>query len=111
MDKEVFSKKYNELWDKIRELQAEQLKLAEDYLAENQPYPIGTKVKITYPDGFLFQGKEKEVLGFVKEYELCYIDHEVYPIFGKIKKDGTMASYATWQIEWWRKPIIEVVKD
>ena len=103
MDKETFVQKTNELENILRETRTKLYELEKEYVATNQPFPIGTKVKITY------EGETQSTYGIVKGYQLCFED--VKPVFAKVNKDGSMHKTATHWLSWWRKPIIEVCNE
>ena len=102
MHKEEFITKKTELEDKISSLKSELIKLGQEYIDTNQTYPVGTKLKFTFTGG-------KVQYGIVKSYYLSWVD--VKPRLAKVKKDGTAHKTAEEYIDWWEKPVVEVVTD
>lgn len=102
MSKEEYIKSYNALTKQIDCLKRLRRELNKKYVDTNQPYPIGTKVKLTYKT---CQGKIID-FGIIKGYTICYED--VKPILSKVNKNGTPHKTATLFIEWWKNPTIEI---
>ena len=103
--REMYESKLDKLEKQMHDVKRQMRWLKQDYIRSNQPYPIGTKVRITYKeDG-------EELFGIVKGYDLGgVLDNEVRPIVAKVRKDGGMHQTAEVYV-WWRKShTIEVVK-
>lgn len=121
MNREEFTTKYRKNQKTLAEIYKEQRELEEEYLATNQPFPIGTKVKITYPSGKNCYdhnsvntngGSNKcEIFGFIKEYVINFVDLSIEPKVAKINKDGKACAYAEWNIDFTENPIIEVCNN
>jgi hypothetical protein len=80
MTHQEFTDKWVNINHSIHELQVELKNLERDYVEENMPYPIGTKVKVTR-NGSVFYG-------IVTGAELDVVN-QVSPIIMRMKKDGT----------------------
>ena len=109
MNKEQFTTKYRANQKAIAKIDEEQRELEKEYLATNQPFPIGTKVRITYPNGkncfdhnFVNTNggsNKREIFGFIKEYMINFVDLTIEPKVAKIGKDGKACAYAEWHIK------------
>ena len=86
MTKEEYLNREESLKNKIEEIREEIKNLRKQYIKDNIPYPIGTKVKIeskNYPDS------PKGVrVGVVTDFDVSF-HGDVMPIIMKMKKDGT----------------------
>jgi len=107
MNQEQFISKREELENIIRAKRNELYELEKEYVATNQPYPVGTKLKVTISDEHTINNKA--MYAIVRGYELC--GDSVKPVLAKINKDGSMHKTANYWLGWWRKPVIEVCND
>jgi hypothetical protein len=97
MTSEEFNKQYANLILQEQELADKKKALKKEFIDTNQPYPIGTKLKVMY-------GNKTVGIGFVRGYDTmtkAYGEWGVIPILGKVNKDGTMHKTATLFIMHW----------
>jgi hypothetical protein len=107
MNEKEFVAKREKLENTISEARKAIYALEKEYIATNQPFPIGTKVKVTTTNEF--DSKGFHIFAIVRDYELC--GDVVKPVLAKINKDGSMHKSSNYWVSWWRKPVIEVCKD
>lgn len=86
MEKELFIAEYESISEKIRELENRLSVLRNEYITSNSPFPVGTKVKVSYPSPQ--DEKDFGAVGIVTGWALN-MDDEVVPFLAKVKKDGT----------------------
>lgn len=96
MTKEEYIKKSDELKAQVNELNERLIEVKNEYIASNQPYPIGSKVRVTYPAwkvrGYVGEETiepERSECFYVSGYEI-HSTH-ILPILMRIKKDGSMS--------------------
>jgi hypothetical protein len=89
---------------KLEELENAKVDLRREYIESNKPYPIGSKVKVTYKVGY------EPVIGIVDSYKISGWDI-VIPVLHKVKKDGTKHATAELYIPWWNVKEIEVINN
>ena len=106
MKKEEYIKKYDELTKKMEEVRKELLEVKKEYIASNTTYPIGTKLKLTFPKR---PDSKKVEYGIVRGYEIS-VNNEVRPVLAKMKKDGTAHPNAQQYCHWWEHPIVEIAE-
>ena len=103
MKKEEFIEKRDSIKTAIKEKQGELRELEQDYITSNQEFPVGSKVKLTFP------GNKSSVCGYIRGYELIY--DEVRPKIAKINANGTMHKTHNLWVRWWEKPIVELCEE
>ena len=103
MEKEEFIEKRDSIKNVIEKKQGELRKLEQDYIASNQEFPVGSKVKLTFPDD------NRSVCGYIRGYELLW--DEVRPKIAKINANGTMHKTHNLWVSWWEKPIVELCEE
>lgn len=99
MNKEEFKSKKKILNSNIKELKNEMIKLEKEYIESNVKYPIGSKVCITTPASTYTKldnlesvtVPERKQYAYVRDYRINILD-DIEPLFGKVKKDGTMSN-------------------
>ena len=74
MDKQEYIEKHNQLSQQMKELE-------ESYINANAPYPVGTRVKVTSPNG-------KSRIGIVKGSTVSSFNEDVVPILKQETNDG-----------------------
>ena len=109
MKKEEYLKKKEAIEKKLVKLYQEQKKLDKGYIDANMQFPIGSKVRVTFFENAQIGERGKVVYGIVKRYEIV-LDDEVRPVLSKVNKDGTAHKTQKEYINWWRKPLVELVK-
>lgn len=112
MDKKEFSQKVSQLQQqideykrKIKELDGEIVRVKNEYISENAPYPIGTKLRIVYCDK---QGGCDE--GIVTRYDTMYHGN-ITPTLCVPKKNGEANLRRVVYWESWREYKIEVINN
>ena len=108
MKKEEYLKKKEDIEKELVKLYQEQKKLGKEYIDTNMQFPIGSKVRVTFFENVPIGERGKVVYGIVKRYEIGWND-EVRPVLSKVNKDGTAHKTAQEYINWWRKPLVELV--
>lgn len=116
MTKEEFKAKREIINSKMNELKNEMIKLEKEYIESNVKYPIGSKVCITTPASTYTKldnlesvtVPERKQYAYVRDYRINFLD-DIEPLFGKVKKDGTVSEMGlhVWSYEC---PTIELVK-
>ena len=102
MEREEFIEKWSGL-HRVIELANKAIKALEKQFVEgNMPYPIGTKVKVTYKEGAHVE------YGVVTGAELNVLNM-VVPIIHKVKKDGTPSKYG--KLFLWSDTIVEPITE
>lgn len=98
MTKEEFKAKREIINSKMNELKNEMIKLEKEYIESNVKYPIGSKMCITTPASTYTKldnlesitVPERKQYAYVRDYRINFLD-DIEPLFGKVKKDGTMS--------------------
>jgi hypothetical protein len=108
MDKKEFLEKKNAIEKEIADLCNKNNELCQEYIESNQPFPIGSKVKVTMLENVPLGEREEIVYGVVKGYKIS-VDNEVRPVLSKVNKDGTAHKTAQAYVQWRRHPIVELV--
>ena len=108
MKKEEYLKKKEAIEKKLAKLYQEQKKLDKEYINTNMQFPIGSKVRVTFFENVQIGEHGKVVYGIVKRYKIG-LDGEVRPVLSKVNKDGTAHKILKEYINWWRKPLVELV--
>jgi hypothetical protein len=103
MKKEEFIEKRDSIKIAIKEKQGELMELEQDYITSNQEFPVGSKVKLTFPDD------NSSVCGYIRGYEILF--DEVRPQIAKINANGTMHKTHNFRVSWWEKPIVELCEE
>ena len=85
MTQEEYTKKDSEIDKQMAALREKRIAIRKQYIEDNKPYPIGTKVRVFDKSNGSVQ------YGFVVGYELSYYDNKILPKVKKMKKDGTMS--------------------
>lgn len=85
MTQEEYTKKDSEIDKQMAALRKKRVELRQQYIEDNKPYPIGSKVRVFDKSNGSVQ------YGFVVGYELSYYDNKILPKVKKMKKDGTMS--------------------
>jgi hypothetical protein len=105
MTRDEFIKRRISLYHTI-EIANEELKsIEEQFVKENMPYPIGTKVKVTYTN----IGGTYIEYGIVTGAELVEVANYVEPIIYMIKKDGTPFKYG--KLHLWTDTKVEPLEE
>lgn len=104
MKKEVFISEYDRISAQISELENKLNELRNEYINSNAPFPVGTKVRVSYA---ATQNTEAyEEYGIVQGWTLDP-DDDVIPFLAKIKKDGTVHPTAKVYVYSRKKPTFE----
>ena len=85
MTQEEYTKKDSEIDEQMSALRKKRIAIRKQYIEENMPFPIGSKVRVFDKSNGSVQ------YGFVVGYELSYYDNKILPKVKKMKKDGTMS--------------------
>ena len=106
--KQEYLTKRDRLEDEIKNLHRKLRELDKNYIKNNQPYPIGTKLRVWKDADKSYDAFDH--IGIVKDYEIVRGD-EVQPILAKVRKDGKANKQAIIYLSWWRKPNVEVISE
>ncbi len=90
MTQEEYTKKVHEIDKQMAALREKRIAIRNQYIEDNKPFPIGTKVRV------LDKSNGSVQYGFVVGYELSYVDSKICPKVRKMKKDGTMSKVNLW---------------
>ena len=101
MNKIELEEKITALEDSIDRAKEEIKNLKKQYIEDNKPFPLGTKVKVTFEDG-------EVKYGIVVSYEINDF-HKIIPIVHGFKKDGTASKNK--RILVWRDSKVEAVEE
>ena len=104
MEKEVFLSEFERISAQIEKLENELSLLKNEYINSNAPFPIGTKIKVSYPATKYEEAYEE--YGIVEGWTIG-LDDDVVPFLAKVKKDGTAHSTAKIYVCERRKPTYE----
>ena len=104
MKKEVFLVEYERISAQIRNLEDQLSSLRNEYINSNAPFPIGTKIKVSYQASKFEEAYEE--YGIVEGWTLDP-DDDVVPFLAKVKKDGTAHQNAKVYFCTRRKPTYE----
>jgi hypothetical protein len=89
MTQKEYIKKVSEIDEQMSALRKKRIAIRKQYIEDNKPYPIGTKVRVFDKSNGSVQ------YGFVVGYDLSFYgakyDAKIYPKVKKMKKDGTMS--------------------
>lgn len=104
MNKLDFLAEYEKISFQIRNLEDQLRSLSNEYINSNAPFPIGTKVKVSYPATKYEEAYEE--YGIVEGWTID-ADDDVVPFLAKVKKDGTAHQTAKVYVCSRRKPTYE----
>ena len=90
MTQEEYTKKDYEIDKQMAALREKRIAIRKQYIEDNKPYPIGSKVRVFDKSNGSVQ------YGFVTGYELSHFDNKILPKVKKMKKDGTMSKVNLW---------------
>ena len=85
MTEKEYIKMDGEIDKQMAALREKRIAIRKQYIEDNKPYPIGTKVRV------LDKSNGSVQYGFVVGYELSYYGAKILPKVKKMKKDGTMS--------------------
>lgn len=96
MDLNEFNEKITVLRENLFEAKRQIENLKKEYGESNLAYPVGSKLRIEYPDG-----KTEEV--YVSGYNVWWSDGSIQVYYCQVKKDGTMSTRRAFP-EMWKHP-------
>lgn len=84
MNKIMFIIRKATIEDEIAKLKNLMAELKQEYIQDNTPYPVGTKVIATE-----IIEKDSSVVGWISSYEV--IQNSIYAKINKVNKDGSLS--------------------
>ena len=93
MDFNEFNEKITALRENLDLTKRQIENLKKEYGESHLEYPVGSKLRIEYPDG-----KTEEV--YVSGYNVWWADGHINVYYCKVKKDGTMSSRLAYPRMW-----------
>lgn len=100
MEFEEFNERVTALREKILEAKRQIESLQKEYGESHLPYPVGTKLRIEYPDG---KSEEVYVAGFTVR-----LDGDINVEYNGVKKNGTMSSRPAYP-KMWNNPKVTII--
>lgn len=104
MKKEKFIAEYERISAQISKLENDLRSLKNEYINSNAPFPVGTKIKVSYAATNYEEAYEE--YGIVEGWNLDF-DDDLVPFLAKVKKDGTAHLTAKVFVCQRRKPTYE----